>query len=119
MVSRPTHGTSLLLYHFFGRQAHRPTCAAFRRGTTGQGYDALPVLCIQQGGFSRSGSLVQGTLQAALPIPLAGQPHRLRSYPDVLATCRTVRPSAIGRKASARSTVRMGCSPLCSRRCNS
>src|SRR6266581_4922842 len=75
----PSHSRNqFAFYHFFGQQAHRPARAAFRRWTTRQRHDALPVLCIQQGHFPRPWPLVQGPLQTALPIALAGQPYGLR-----------------------------------------
>ena len=41
----PTHPRHQFAFHrFLGQQAHRPTSSALRRWTTGQRYDALPLL---------------------------------------------------------------------------
>src|SRR5260370_28175528 len=55
-------------HHFFGQQARRPTRSAFRRWTTVHGYDALPLLPIQQARFPPPPRLVPSARHTALPI---------------------------------------------------
>ena len=50
----PSHSRNQFAFrHFLGQQAHRPARAAFRRWTTRQRHDALPMLRIQQGRVPR------------------------------------------------------------------
>ena len=80
MVSRPTRGTSL---RFTTSSVSRRTVQR-ARPSGGQGDDPWSLLGVEQRGFTRPRALVQGSFQAALPISLTGQPHRLRGQCQVL-----------------------------------
>src|SRR5579864_2496309 len=73
----------LALHRLLRQQAHRPPRPALRRRTADQSHDALPLLGIQPRFFARSRPLIQGSLQTALLIALAGQPNRLRGQAHV------------------------------------